>query len=110
MRSEHRSCSKLSSLLSAEFLSNHFGANISAAAPHPSRPSSSPTRTRTKACGGLRKSDHPKPKRHPQPHIPLHQTNFTDPQTWRVHSVPLLMKSNVKPSTLFLDSWIVERE
>ena len=51
MSSAVRSWSKFSSLESAGSLSNHFGTIISAAAPHPPRPSASVMRTRAKACG-----------------------------------------------------------
>ncbi len=51
MASARRSWSKLSSLVSAGFLSNHLGASISAAQPVPSRPSASRMRARTKHCG-----------------------------------------------------------
>src|SRR5262245_62380044 len=49
--STRRSCSKLSSLESARFLSNHLGASSSAAAPQCELPSGSSIRARTNTCG-----------------------------------------------------------
>ena len=91
MPSAARSCSKLSSLLSAGFLSNHFGASSSAAMPDAGAAVGEADPGAGERLRRPRERDHAEAERHAQDDVALEQVDRLDLEAGcggRAHSMP----------------------